>query len=120
MDRQAYRSTVEPENPNRDRFKYNQVFLRDKHGIFKLIEIILTIICFICVGSHWLFRDSGSGGWINFTLSLSLIISTFFFFGYLFNVVPFLPGPWAIIHTLTACLEHFFFAALKGHFRFTD
>ncbi|KAM3182072.1 hypothetical protein ACTXT7_013147 [Hymenolepis weldensis] len=97
MDRQAYQTTIEPENPNKDRFKYNQVFLKDKHGIFKLIEIILTIICFICVGSQWTFRNSGSGGWINFTLALSLIISTFFFFGYLFNVVPFLPGPWAII-----------------------
>nr|CDS29864.1 hypothetical transcript [Hymenolepis microstoma] len=107
MDRQAYRSTVEPENPNSDRFKYNQVFLRDKHGIFKLIEIILTIICFICVGSHWLFRDSGSGGWVNFTLALSLIISTFFFFGYLFNVVPFLPGPWAIIDFVCQCLLAF-------------
>lgn len=40
MDRQAYQTTVEPENPNKDRFKYNPVFLRDKHGIFKLIEVL--------------------------------------------------------------------------------
>lgn len=39
MDRQAYQTTIEPENPNKDRFKYNQVFLKDKHGIFKLIEV---------------------------------------------------------------------------------
>ncbi|VDM32110.1 unnamed protein product [Hydatigera taeniaeformis] len=104
MDRQVYQPTYEREDPAKDRLKYNPVFLRDKHGIFKITEIfhfcfqiILTICAFISVGSHFAFRDSGSGGWINFTLSLSLIISLFFFFGYLFNLIPFLPGPWAVI-----------------------
>ncbi|EUB58234.1 marvel-containing potential lipid raft-associated protein [Echinococcus granulosus] len=107
MERQVYQTTSEWDDPAKDRFKYNPAFLRDKHGIFKIIEIILTICAFICVGSHFTFRDSGSGGWINFTLSLSLIISLFFFFGYLFNLIPFLPGPWAIIDFVCQCLLAF-------------
>ncbi|KAL5107106.1 hypothetical protein TcWFU_009151 [Taenia crassiceps] len=107
MERQVYQSTSEWDDPQKDRFKYNPVFLKDKHGIFKLIEIFLTISAFISVGSRFDFRDSGSGGWINFTLSLSLIISLFFFFGYLFNLIPFLPGPWAVIDFVCQCLLAF-------------
>ncbi|VDK21359.1 unnamed protein product [Taenia asiatica] len=108
MERQVYQTTSEWDDPQKDRFKYNPVFLRDKHGIFKIIEIFLTICAFISVGSHFAFRDSGSGGWINFTLALSLIISLFFFFGYLFNLIPFLPGPWAVIDFVCQCLLAFF------------
>uniref|UniRef100_A0A5K3FSF6 MARVEL domain-containing protein n=1 Tax=Mesocestoides corti TaxID=53468 RepID=A0A5K3FSF6_MESCO len=92
MHQQAYETTYEVRESEPIPIQLNQGFLRDKHGILKIIEIVLTIVVFICVGSNYWFRDSGSGGWINFTAALSLIVSTFFFIVYLFNIIHKLPG----------------------------
>jgi len=84
----------------------NTAFLREAHGILKIVELVLTIIIFICVSCHWVFSTS-SGVWVNFTAALSLICSTFFFVIYLFNLLHRLPGPWVLIDfvtQLTLCL----------------
>uniref|UniRef100_A0A0X3P3X6 MARVEL domain-containing protein n=1 Tax=Schistocephalus solidus TaxID=70667 RepID=A0A0X3P3X6_SCHSO len=93
----AYEPTYETRQEVVLPIKFNSAFIRDKHGILKIVEIVLTIIVFICVGSSWSFGVHGAGGWINFTAALSLIFSVFFFIIFLFNFIHRLPGPWVLI-----------------------
>lgn len=60
MDRQAYQTTVEAEDPNKDRFKYNPIFLRDKHGMFKLIEASYGFANFCSLTNHVQFYNCAS------------------------------------------------------------
>ncbi|VDN15888.1 unnamed protein product [Dibothriocephalus latus] len=94
----AYETTYETRQEVAVPIAFNGAFLRDKHGILKIVEIVLTIIIFICVGSSFSFGASAAGGWINFTAAISLIISVFFLIIFLFNFIHRLPGPWVLIH----------------------
>nr|VZI10891.1 unnamed protein product [Spirometra erinaceieuropaei] len=93
----AYETTYETRQEVVVPIHFNSAFIRDKHGILKIVEIVLTIIILICVGSNWSFGMSAAGGWINFTAAVSLIFSVFFFIIFAFNFIHRLPGPWVLI-----------------------
>jgi len=78
-------------------FSLNKTFVLSPPGILKLIELVVDIIIWICVGSAPLFGYSGNGGYINFAATITFVFTIILFILYFIRLMHRLPGPWILI-----------------------
>ncbi|KAL3316949.1 hypothetical protein Ciccas_004396 [Cichlidogyrus casuarinus] len=75
--------------------RINVMFPRSIHGIVKIIELTLTLICFFCITAAG--YTASTTGWLNFVAATTFVISMIIFLLYFFHMATQLPGPWVII-----------------------
>lgn len=99
--------TYEPQStpsPTRSRISFSPEYLKTVPGILKIVEIILSLLTFICSCiDTW-----EAAGWAQFQSAFAVFATSLYLVLYLLNLITRLPGPWPLIEFIyymifTAC-----------------
>lgn len=74
----------------------DKIYLTSIDSILKIVEMVLSLIVFICITSHAWYSVVG-GGWVQFVSISCLITVLILWIFFMLRIIYKLPGPWALI-----------------------
>lgn len=75
---------------------FDRIYLKSIDSILKIVEMVLSLIVFICISSHAWYSLYG-GGWVQFVSISCLITVLILWIFFMLRIIYKLPGPWTLI-----------------------
>ncbi|CAH1779979.1 unnamed protein product [Owenia fusiformis] len=114
------KTTTTSSSSSGPRINVNVDYIKTIPGILKIVEIVLSLITFIC-GVIWPWWQAQGGAWNGFVSMTSFICCIVWLLLHVSSLISQLPGPWMLIEFIYYCVFTLFFlicgivAAVRGH-----
>lgn len=87
---------------------FDKTYLKSVDSILKIVEMVLSLIVFICISTTGWYSQIG-GGWVQFVAISFLITVLILWIFFMMRIIYKLPGPWTLIILIYFIVYSIFF-----------